>query len=260
MIQKSMMYCKPPSRRIRCSQNENVGKPKEGSFLYSICVPTYNHQVTYPTRPIYKQDDYLKLLKTNNNRMGIPYVPPDLPIMVYKSKPNKIPEVELDVPDRVYMRIRILKNGTLRIKLTGSIWDLYNTYYRKAIKPPFKAVLQAYKAHGFSQNFLERMKINNEKQKQLAKRIDKVFIDIFDKDHVKRMKKEKKKEEDKKKMEAEKKKMEDDKKKMEDEDNIELNEPEEEEEEEEVVDGEMDIEPEIDDEEEVEEDFLSDAE
>tara|TARA_B110000495_G_C23029365_1_gene612515 strand:+ start:2203 stop:2820 length:618 start_codon:yes stop_codon:yes gene_type:complete len=205
---------------------------------------------------VYKYDDYLKLLKTNNKQMGIPYVDPKLPVYEYQPIPKKIPEVELDVPDRVYMRLRILKNGIVRVKLNASIWDLYNTYYRRAIKPPFKAVLQAYKAHGFSQNFMENMKKNNEKQKRLAQRIDKVFINIFDKDHVKRLKKEKKKEEEKEKKREEKEK----EKEKEDEVNIELNEPEEDEEDEEIVDGEMDIEPDADDDEAVEEDFLSDGE
>jgi hypothetical protein len=241
MSQNSIMEQKPPSRSLKCPPLQKAGEPAEGSFLYSICRSTYADHVTYPKRPVYKYDDYLKLLKTNNKQMGIPYVDPKLPVYEYQPIPEKTPEVELDVPDRVYMRLRILKNGIVRVKLNASIWDLHNAYYRRAIKPPFKAVLQAYKAHGFSQNFMENIKKNNEKQKRLAQRIDKVFINIFDKDNVKRLKKEKEKE-------------------KEDEVNIELHEPEEDEEDEEIVDGEMDIEPDADDDEAVEDDFLSDGE
>ena len=258
MSQNSIMEQKPPSRSLKCPPLQKAGEPAEGSFLYSICRSTYADHVTYPKRPVYKYDDYLKLLKTNNKQMGIPYVDPKLPVYEYQPIPEKTPEVELDVPDRVYMRLRILKNGIVRVKLNASIWDLHNAYYRRAIKPPFKVVLQAYKAHGFSQNFMENMKKNNEKQKRLAQRIDKVFINIFDKDHVKRLKKEKKKEEEKEKKREEKEK--ENEKEKEDEVNIELHEPEEDEEDEEIVDGEMDIEPEADDDEAVEDDFLSDGE
>ena len=258
MSQKSIMEQKPPSRSLKCPPLQKAGEPTEGSFLHSICRSKYADNVTYPRRPVYKYGDYLKLLETNNKNLGIPHVDPNLPIYTYTPKPEKIPEVELDVPDRVYMRLKFLKNGLVRVKLNASIWDLHNAYYRRAIKPPFKAVLQAYKTHGFSLNFIENMKKNNEKQKRLALRIEKVFINIFDKDHVKRLKKEKKKEQEKEKKKEEKEKEKE--KEQEDEVNIELHEPEEDEEDEEIVDGEMDVEPDADDDEVVEEDFLSDGE
>ncbi len=206
MSQKSIMEQKPPSRSLKCPPLQKAGEPTEGSFLHSICRSKYADNVTYPRRPVYKYGDYLKLLETNNKNLGIPHVDPNLPIYTYTPKPEKIPEVELDVPDRVYMRLKFLKNGLVRVKLNASIWDLHNAYYRRAIKPPFKAVLQAYKTHGFSLNFIENMKKNNEKQKRLALRIEKVFINIFDKDHVKRLKKEKKKEQEKEKKKGRKKK------------------------------------------------------
>lgn len=193
MTTKNMSYYKPPSRRVRIFHGGKVGKPEKGSFLHGICTSRYTGRVTSPIRPVYKQDDYLKLLKKNDENLGIPHVPPNLPVYRPDPKPELTPEVELDVPDRVYIRLRILKNGIVRVKLNTSIWDLYNTYYRKAVKPPFKAVLQAYKSHGFSPSFLEKMKLSNEKHKRLAIHIDKVFTKIFDKEPTKKTKKEKKK-------------------------------------------------------------------
>jgi hypothetical protein len=218
-----------------------VGKPPPGSFLETLLTKT---EIVYrppPKRPIYKQDDYLKLLERNCKDLGILYVPPNLPTHEPKPEPERVQEPDLDVPDRVYVRLRILKNGIVRVKLSATIWDLHEKYYKRATKPPFKAVLQAYKSHGFSKDFLENMKINHEKQKILAKRIDKVFTKIFDKEPVKKVKKEKKKEKD--------------------EDSIEDHEPEEDEEEEDIPDDGMDVEPDMDEEEVVDDgEFMSDGE
>jgi len=218
-----------------------VGKPPPGSFLESLLTKTEIVYTPPPKRPIYKQDDYLKLLERNCKDLGILYVPPNLPTHEPKPEPERVQEPDLDVPDRVYMRLRILKNGIVRVKLSATIWDLHEKYYKRATKPPFKAVLQAYKSHGFSKDFLENMKINHEKQKILAKRIDKVFTKIFDKEPVKKVKREKKKEKD--------------------EDSIEDHEPEEDEEEEDIPDDGMDVEPDMDEEEDVDDgEFMSDGE
>lgn len=185
---------RPPSKRVRCPPCTHAGKPVKGSFLDTILTKNEFVRVVPPKRPVYRQDDYLKLLERNYKDLGISYVPPDLPIYADESKSEHGVEPELDVPDRVYMRLRVLKNGIIRVKLSGTIWDLHEKYYRVAKKPPFKSVLQAYKGHGFSKDYLEQMKKNNEKQKHLAVRIDKVFTKIFDKEPVKKVKKEKKKE------------------------------------------------------------------
>src|SRR6056300_2006457 len=241
VLPKSKMLYRPPSKRVRCPPCQKVGKPPVGSYLDKILTPTQLKRVVIPKRPVYRQDDYIKLLKKNNKDLGIPYVPQYLPVVYEESAKVTQTEPELDVPDRVYMRFRVLKNGTVRIKLSGTIWDLHNTYYKYAKKPPFKAVLQAYKVHGFSKEYLERLKKNQEKQRQLALRIEKVFAKIFEKEPVKKVKKkvEKKKDEE-----------------------LEDHEPEEDEVEEEVPDdGGMDIEPDLEDEEVVEdEEFVSDGE
>lgn len=142
------------------------------------------------------EDHYLRLLKANNEALGIPYVDPMLP--KYEPFVPRVPpqEPELDVPDRVYLKLRILKNGTIRVKLSGAIWDLYETYYRNLRKPSFKTILQAYKSHGFSQEFIERMKKNNTKQLNYAKKLPGIFQKIFDKEPVKKVKKEKEKKKD----------------------------------------------------------------
>lgn len=235
-----MSYIRP-SKRVKCPPARYVGKPIEGSFLHTLL--TTERVVGYippPKRPVYNQDAYLKLLEKNYKDAGVPFIKPDLPIYTPIEPPKPSKEPVVDVPDRVYMNLRILKSGIVRVKLSGTIWDLHEKYYSRAKKPPFKAILQAYKGHGFGKEFLEQLKKNQEKQKQLAIRIEKVFAKIFEKEPVKKAKKK-----------VEKK----------DEEEIDDHEPEEEEEEEEPDDGGMDVEPDLEDEEVVEdEEFMSDGE
>jgi len=241
------MFYKQTSRRVKPILPDRVGKIDENSFLGKILKKTEVKPLEKIKRPIYNQDDYLKLLEKNHKEMGIPYVKPDLPEWVPPEKPKPIEEPELDVPDRVYMKLRVLKSGVVRVRLCSAIWDLHNKYYKNAQKAPFKAILQAYKAHGFSKEYLEKLKKNYEKRKLFALKVEKLFAKIFDKEPVKKPKKEKKKEPE------------------EEEDEVIDNPPEEDEDDDDDIapeDGGMDIEPDVDEEvvEDVEEEYLSDGE
>tara|TARA_Y100000389_G_scaffold69225_1_gene65882 strand:+ start:295 stop:873 length:579 start_codon:yes stop_codon:yes gene_type:complete len=145
--------------------------------------------------PIYHQDDYLKLLEENYKKMGLPYVDPQLPIVQPRVYPEPPKEPELTFGDRIQVNLRVLKNGIVRVKINYAIAELYAKYYKHAKRPPFKMVLQAYKSHGFSKEYLQRIEKNNEKRKDLYIRIEKVFTKIFDKEPTKKIKKKKKEEE-----------------------------------------------------------------
>jgi hypothetical protein len=195
--------------------------------------------------PVYHQDDYLKLLEENYKKMGLPYVEPQLPIVQPRVYPEPRKEPELTFGDRVQVNLRVLKSGIVRVKINSAIAELYAKYYKHAKRPPFKMVLQAYKSHGFSNEFLQRIEKNNEKRKREALRIEKIFTKIFDKEPTKKVKKVKKKEEPEI--------IEDVVEPIEDEDQPpKSDEPEEEET--------LDVEPDEEDEEEVEEEYVSDGE
>ena len=99
--------------------------PPEGSVLHSILTPSDTKYFNCVRGPVYKQDDYLKGLKKNNKEMGIPYKDPELPEHVHVPRVERVKEPELTFVDRVYMKMRILKNGTVRIKLDPSFAILY---------------------------------------------------------------------------------------------------------------------------------------
>ena len=242
------MY-KRPSRRLKIDGYEHRPAPV-GSFLHKLMNPSPIQYPVHIKRPIYQQDLYLRLFKENQKVMGITYVDPQLPILPPTVYPEPRKEPELTYGDSVQVVLRVLKNGIVRVKVNGAIADMYAKYYGPGVDhskvAPFKAVLQAYKAHGFSKEFLNRITKNNEKRKYMQLRIDKVFTKIFDKEPVKKVKKEKKKV-------------------VEEitEDIIEVVEPEEDKPPEPDVQEEdetLDVEPDEDEEEEEEEEYISDGE
>ena len=190
-----MSFYKRPSSRVRSTPPDGVGKINESSFLGQILKKTPTDYVPVPKRPVYHQDIYLKMLEKHYKDIGVPYVDPGLPVFVPIVKRPKQEEPELDVPDRVYLKLRVLKNGVVRIKLNCAMWDLHNKYCKDVKRPPFKTILQAYKAHGFSKEYLENLKRKQEKHARLCVHIEKLFTKLFDKETVKKPKKEKKKKE-----------------------------------------------------------------
>jgi hypothetical protein len=145
---------------------------------------------------VYKQDDYLKGLEKNNKEMGIPYKDPQLPEYTHVPPVARIKEPELTFVDRVYMKMRILKNGTVRIKLDPSFAILYEKYYSKGKIPPQKNIIQAYKSMGFSSEFQEKIKKGFLKNVEQQKRSEKVINSVFNKEPTKKIKPKKKKKEE----------------------------------------------------------------
>ena len=188
------MY-KRPSQRVRCNYEYSHKVPPEGSFLYKLLNPPPTQHTVKIKQPVYHQDEYLKLLESNYKSLGLPFVDPGLPVVVPKVSPEPPKEPELVYGDRVQVNLRVLKSGIVRIKINSAIADVYSKYYKQGKRPPFKTILNAYKSHGFSKEYLERITKNNEKRKAFALKIEKVFAKIFDKEPVKKVKKKKKEEE-----------------------------------------------------------------
>jgi hypothetical protein len=188
------MMFRRPSQRVKCPPAQNVGKPKPGTFLYNVMTPDDVEYYTFKKGPIYRKEEYLRLLEKNHKKLGIPYVKPDLPEPTPYVPPEKPNEPRLEFGDQVYVTLRILKSGIVRVKVSCAIATMYEKYYRHAVQPPFKTVLQAYKSHGFSPEFLEKIKKSHEKKMIFAKKVPVILAKIFDKETVKKVKKEKEKE------------------------------------------------------------------
>jgi hypothetical protein len=197
------MMFRRPSQRVKCPPAQNVGKPKPGTFLYNLMTPGEVECFTFKKGPIYKKEDYMRLLEKNHEKLGIPYVKPDLPEPVPYVPPEKPNEPRLEFGDQVYVTLRILKSGIVRVKVSCAIAMMYEKYYRHGVQPPFKTVLQAYKSHGFSPQFLEKIKKSHERKMAYAKKVPGILEKIFEKEAIKKAKKEREKEREKEKEDEE---------------------------------------------------------
>tara|TARA_B110000503_G_scaffold4746_1_gene6313 strand:- start:17 stop:679 length:663 start_codon:yes stop_codon:yes gene_type:complete len=218
-----------------------VNAPPEGSFLYKVMVKTPTEHFVKPILPIYNIRDYLRLIEENSRYLGIPFVDPQLPVYVPHQPPPRTKEPVLDYLDKVYVNLKILKNGMIRIKIVPNFLILYEKYYKHAKRPPFKLTIQAYKAAGFSDTFLERINRSEERKLLFAQKVPTILEKIFDKEPVKKMKRAVKKKEI-----------------VVEEVPIDEPEPEVENEEDPVEDGAMDVEPDPEDEEVEEEEYITD--
>ena len=185
------MYKRPPSRPRLVHTSRGPHKIAEGSFLYGLLNPHPTKFYKYVPAPVYKEEDYLKTLKKNNEEMGISYKDPQLPKYEIVVKPEPKKEPELTFSDRIYVKMKILKSGIVRIKMDASIASLHEKYYKKALRPPMKSILSAYKSMGFSPQFLEKIKNSFAWKLKEQKRIEKVIDNIFNKEPVKKVKKKK---------------------------------------------------------------------
>jgi hypothetical protein len=242
-----MSMFKRPSQRVRCPPPIRGDRPKEGAFLYDIINSKPPEVFTFEKQSIYRKEDYIKALKQNQQSLGIPYVEPILPEPTPRRIPQRIDEPELEFGDRIQVILRVLKNGIVRVKVNGAIATMYEKYYRYGKQAPIKTTLQACKAHGFSKEFLEKIKKNYDKRMIYAKKVPGILEKIFDKQPVKKVKKVKKVEEEI----------------VEDEETLKSDEPIEDEtlkSDEPIEDETLDVEPDEDDEEVVEEEeYVSDG-
>ena len=185
------MYKRPALRPSVPPKIHTPVRVEEGSFLHKLfCQPSVK-PVTRVKQPVYQKDVYLSLLKKNYEEYGLEYKEPDIPDYVPPPRPEKIEEPELTHVDRVYMKVRILKSGIIRIKLDASFYNLYERYYSKNKIPPIKTVVQAYKSMGFSDNFLQKIKKNYDKNITFMKKVSPKIDAIFNKETVKKPKKKK---------------------------------------------------------------------
>jgi hypothetical protein len=185
------MMFRRPSQRVKCPPAQNVGKPQPGTFLYNLMNTDEVKCFTFKKGPVYRKEEYLRLLEKNHKNLGIPYVKPDLPEPTPYVLPEKLNEPRLEFGDQVYVTLRILKSGIVRVKVSCAIAMMYDKYYRHSVQPPFKTVLQAYKSHGFSPEFLEKIKKSHEKKMIFAKKVPGILAKIFEKEPVKKIKKKK---------------------------------------------------------------------
>src|SRR6056300_1393654 len=186
------MYKRPLPRARNTQRTHHSVKIPEGTLLHGLLNPSPPKVYKYVPAPVYEKEAYLTALEKHYKQCGIPFKDPQLPDSAKIVGPEPTKEPELVFPDQVYLKMRILKSGIVRIKLDASIATLHEKYYKKALRPPMKSIIQAYKSMGFSLQFIEKIKKRFEWKVKEQKRIEKVVDKIFNKEPLKKLKKKKK--------------------------------------------------------------------
>ena len=193
-----------------CFNNDKVDhltKPQKkqllpGSLVYDIVNAKYKPK---PERqPFYVQNkkDFLESLERNCKEMGIPFKKPYVEQTPIPEKVKIYKESYIEHLDTVSVKLNVLKNGTVRVKLLHEMAHLNEIYYSKVKQPPIKILLSTLKKIGYSKEFIDS---TNDKYKRRQKLIEikwKELEKMFDAPSASSLNRKRKKDRADKKVEA----------------------------------------------------------
>ena len=175
---------KRPSKRVRVSPDINERHTASNGIVHSII---NNKHLT--ARPVHQPkfgyqniEQYKRMLKTNYERCSLPFREPNV-VEARGKETYTVYRVEchVDYLDKVYVKLNILKSGKVRVKVITNFLFFWKTYYSKGKAPPFKVILAACKALGYSEKFLNKMVDNRKKRQDYVKVLEKIIANIFEK-------------------------------------------------------------------------------
>lgn len=189
------MYKRPAIRTIQpCTTVSS--RPMEGTFLHSIIKPENTHYFQLAETYIDNYDNYIFNLRKSCEAAGIEFKIPKyiLPLPdVEEPPPKNAPPVEFI--DTVILRLNVLKNGKVRVKLLTNMATLYEKYFSKSKIPPTKVLASALKAVGYDDTYVANIAKNLEIKKAAMDKRWKTLEDTFNKPTTSNLKRKPKKEE-----------------------------------------------------------------
>jgi hypothetical protein len=140
-----------------------------GSLVYDIV--NAKHKPKPERQPFYVQNkkDYLESLERNCKKLGVPFKKPYVEQIPTPEKINVYKESHIEHLDTIYMKLNVLKNGKVRVKLLHEMAHLNEIYYSKSKQPPIKILSSTLKKIGYSTEFIDSM---NDKYKKRHKLVD----------------------------------------------------------------------------------------
>ena len=157
-----------------------VEKLLPGSLVYDIVNAKYKPE---PERePFYVQNkkDFLESLERNCKEMGISFKKPYVEQIPVPKNTNVYKESRIEHLDTISVKLNVLKNGKVKVKLIPQMAILNENYYSKSIIPPIKSVLSALKSHGYSNEFIQSVKDKYKKRNELIEKKWKILQKSFD--------------------------------------------------------------------------------
>ena len=150
-----------------------------GSLVYDIVNAKYKPG---PDRqPFYVQNkkDYLESFERNCKEMGIAFKNPYVEQIPTPEKINVYKENHIEYLDTISVKLNVLKNGKIRVKLLYEMTHLNEMYYSKSKPPPIKILSSTLKKIGYSKEFIDSMNDKYKKRQKLIevkwKKLEKMF-------------------------------------------------------------------------------------
>ena len=172
---------KRPAFRKKVSLTTPYVKPTCGVVHDILNVKPLEERVRNTSFQVQNADLYLRLLERNYKECGVPFKKPAVSELEYKKMCTTDVEQHFEHPDRVVVKLNVLKSGVVRVKILSHMVNLWEKYYKKAKTPPAKSVIAAYKHMGYSENYIQNLSDSFEKRKILKKKYEKIIERIFEK-------------------------------------------------------------------------------
>ena len=177
MLKKPGCFMQDRNNRVN---EQIIEKLLPGSLIYDIVNAKYKPE---PERqPFYVQNkkDFLESLERNCKEMGIPFKKPNVEQIPVPKNTYVYKESRIEHLDTISVKLNVLKNGKVKVKLIPQMAILNENYYSKFIIPPIKSVLSALKSHGYSNEFIQSVKDKYKKRNELIEKKWKILQKSFD--------------------------------------------------------------------------------
>ena len=143
---------------------------KKGTFLYDIINKNKCHVSDKKVFYVQNHESYLKDLEKNYNYYNVPFKKPNV-YEIENPKPLTQKFVsKVEYLDSVVVKLNVLKNGKVRVKINTDIVSLYENWYKKMKLPPIKTVIKVYKNLGYDDTFLNNMLEKNKKREKILEK------------------------------------------------------------------------------------------
>lgn len=163
--------------------------------LEDIIKPPPTQWYERPYAPVYQKKYYIDDLRRNYRQWGLDEKRVDeieARILEIETTHTQTEKETLNIGNFDEIKLELsYEDDTVKVNINSSMYDMYNDYISKAIKPPIELQVRAYKSAGASDEYIEKFLKNIERKKKYASRVDKIIEKVFEKVQKKPQKKKK---------------------------------------------------------------------
>jgi len=169
-------------------------RPTLEELVESVKRPALTSWSRPPKVPVHRQEDYLRLLRKNYEDYGLEFDESKFRVDCDPPEIQKFEEPEaISHPfGQLYLNLTYTKTK-VKVKINCALYDIHEKYYAVGKTPPVKALVQALKTVGYSDDFLKKVIKGYDENKRFGKKIWKYLeTKLFKEEKKKKAKKPKK--------------------------------------------------------------------